>query len=358
MAEHLNLAELQEEARRRLPKMVYDYYVGGALDEITLAANRGAWTQVALRHRVLRGVGRRSLGTTVLGQPVSMPILIAPTAFQAMADPEGERATARAAAAAGTVMTLSSLSNHPVEEVCAQGARTWFQLYVYKDREATRALVARAEAAGCSALVFTVDAPVLGTREKDRRNRFTLPPGLRMGNLTADAHVALPGEAGDSGLAAYVHDQIDPDITWSTVEWLRSITSLPVVLKGVVHPEDARLAVQHGASALVVSNHGGRQLDGGAGTLELLPDVVDAVEGAIEVLVDGGVRRGSEVVKALALGARAVLVGRPVLWGLAADGQRGVSRVLELLRAELDETLALCGARAPQELSRDLILRR
>ncbi|MCB9792855.1 MAG: alpha-hydroxy-acid oxidizing protein [Alphaproteobacteria bacterium] len=354
----INLRELEAEARRRLPKMVFDYYVGGAFDETTLRANGEAYQRVALRHRVLRGVGRRSLETQLLGRPVSLPVALAPTAFQAMAHPDGELATARAAAEAGALMILSTMSNHPVEQVCAQGARVWFQLYVYRDREATRALVQRAEAAGCEALVFTVDAPVLGTREKDRRNRFALPPGLRLANLTADAHTALPSDVGDSGLAAYVHEQIDPDISWETLDWLRSITSLPVVLKGVVHPEDARLAVEHGASALVVSNHGGRQLDGGAGTLELLPEVVDAVEGRLEVLIDGSVRRGVDVAKALALGAQAVLIGRPVLWGLAWGGQDGVAHVLAQLRAELDETLALCGCACPAELGRGHLLMR
>lgn len=348
----INLDDLRALAKERLPPMVWDYYASGAFDERTLRDNEAAWGRLRLVHRVLRGVANRSLSTSVLGQPMALPILLAPTAMQAMAHPDGELASARAAAACGAVMVLSTLSNHPVEAVCAaHPGGVWFQLYVYKDRGATRDLVARAEAAGCRALVFTVDAPVLGTRERDRRNRFHLPEGLGFGNLPPAA--AMSGDKADSSLATYVRDQIDPGIGWSTLDWLQSLTKLPVVVKGVAHPDDARLAREHGARALIVSNHGGRQLDGGVPTAELLPDIVDAVD--CEVLVDGGLRRGGDVLRALALGARAVLIGRPVLWGLAADGEAGVRKTLDILRAELDETLALVGADDVQALSRSLI---
>lgn len=348
----INLDDFQALARERLPPMVWDYYASGAFDERTLRDNEAAWSRLRLIQRVLRGVGERRTDVELLGQRLALPVLVAPTAMQAMAHPDGELATARAARAAGTVMVLSTLSNHPVEAVCAaHPGGVWFQLYVYRDRGATRELVARAEAAGCRALVFTVDAPVLGTRERDRRNRFRLPEGLGFGNLPPSA--AMGKSEADSSLATYVRDQIDPDIGWETLDWLRGVTRLPVLVKGVGHPEDARLAREHGAAAVIVSNHGGRQLDGAVPTAELLAAVVDAA--GVDVLVDGGLRRGGDVLRALALGAKAVLVGRPVLWGLAVEGEAGVRRVLEILRAELDETLALVGARHPGELDRALI---
>lgn len=348
----IHLDDLRALAKERLPPMVWDYYAAGAFDERTLRDNEAAWGRLRLVQRVLNKVGVRELTTSVIGQKLSFPVLIAPTAMQAMAHPDGELATARAAARAGTVMVLSTLSNHPVEAVCAaHPGGVWFQLYVYKDRGATRELVARAEAAGCRALVFTVDAPVLGTRERDRRNRFRLPEGLGFGNLPPSA--AMGKDNADSSLASYVRDQLDPDIGWDTLDWLRGITTLPVVIKGVAHPDDAAQARARGAAAVIVSNHGGRQLDGAVPTAELLPAVVDAAGG--EVLVDGGLRRGGDVLRALALGAKAALVGRPVLWGLAVDGERGVDRVLATLRAELDETLALVGAANVHALSRALI---
>src|SRR5581483_1534195 len=246
----------------------------------------------------------------------AMPIVVAPTAFHRLADDEGEVATARAARTHGTILTLSTLSTRSLEDVCATGAAVWFQLYVYRDRGATRALVERAERAGCRALVLTVDAQVWGSRERDARNRFTLPAGLQCENLGGTALARVPADAEGSGLASYVTSLFDPALSWADVEWLASITRLPVVVKGIVHPDDARLAAEHGARAVVVSNHGGRQLDGAIATLDALPAVADAVHDRLEVLMDGGVRRGGDVVKALALGARAVGVGRPVLWGL------------------------------------------
>ncbi len=351
----LNLFEYQEAARRKLPRSVYDYYAGGSWDEVTLRRNRSCWHDLTLRYRVLRDVEKRDSSTTVLGQTVSSPVLIAPTAFQCMAHPDGEVATARAAAAVGTIMILSTLSNRPVEEVTtAASAPVWFQLYVYRDRGATRAVVERAEAAGCRAIVLTVDAQIWGHRERDARSGFRLPQGLRLSNLVADAR-KLPQNLEGSALAAYVGSMFDPSLCWKDVEWLRSVTRLPVVLKGIVHPDDARRAAREGVDAIVVSNHGGRQVDTAPATIEVLPQVVEAVDGACEILIDGGVRRGSDVVKALALGARAVAVGRPVLWGLAVAGQSGVEHVLTLLAAELDAVMGLCGATSPRELDRDLV---
>lgn len=352
----LNLRELEALARERLTAMAYDYYASGAHDERTLRENVEAWGRIAIHYRVLADVASRDLGSTVLGERVSMPVLVAPTAFHRLACHDGELATARAAGGAGTVMILSSLSNTRVEDVCAEATGpVWFQLYVYKDRGATEALVRRAEAAGARALVLTVDAPLLGRRERDVRNRFHLPPGLRVENMTAAGHGDVGEPEGDSGLAAYVAAKLDPALGWKDVAWLRSITKLPVLVKGLVRPDDARQAADTGASAIVVSNHGGRQLDGAPSTASVLGPIVDAVDGRIEVLVDGGVRRGSDVLRAVALGARAVLVGRPILWGLAVDGEAGARAVLETFREELDQALALAGCARIVDASRTLL---
>ena len=357
--EPLNVFELEAIARERLSPEAYDYYAGGAHDEVTLRENRAAYDRVSIAYRVLVDVSRRDLTTSVLGQPVAMPVLVAPTAFHRLATPEGELATARAAGAAGTVMTLSTLSTTRIEEVVAAASGpVWFQLYVYRDRGATEGLVRRAEAAGCRALVLTVDAPLLGRRERDVRNRFRLPPGLAVANLLPEGYGEMPPAAADSGLAAYVASFLDPALTWRDVAWLRSITELPVLVKGIIRPDDALRAAEAGAAGVVVSNHGGRQLDTSPATLDVLPEIVDALTAhghRIEVLMDGGVRRGTDILKALALGARAVLVGRPVLWGLAADGEAGALSVLRLLRDELDLAMALAGAPTVAGITRDLV---
>jgi 4-hydroxymandelate oxidase len=359
--EPINIFELEARARERMELQSFDYYASGAHDEVTLRANRAAFERLAIAYRVLVDVSRRDLATTVLGMPVSMPMLVAPTAFHCLATPEGEVATARAAGAAGTVMILSTLSTRPVEAVVAAASGpVWFQLYVYRDRGATAALVRRAEAAGCRALVLTVDAPLLGRRERDVRNRFRLPPGLSVANMLPEGYGDLPPVDADSGLAAYVAALLDPSLSWKDVAWLRSITELPVVVKGIVRPDDALRAAEVGAAGLVVSNHGGRQLDTAPATLDVLPEIADALAAhghAIELLLDGGVRRGTDVLKALALGARAVLLGRAVLWGLAADGEAGAAYVLRLLRDELDLAMALAGAPTVKEITRDLVRR-
>jgi 4-hydroxymandelate oxidase len=355
--ELINLFDFEEAARDRLDPMAFDYYAAGAHDEITVCDNHAAYDRLRLRYRVLRGVGERDLSTTLLGGRLQMPVLAAPTAFQRMAHPDGELATARACGVAGTAMILSTLSTTRLEDVTAAATGpVWFQLYVYRDRTATSDLVHRARDAGCQAIVLTVDAPLLGTRERDIRNRFHLPEGLALENLTAEGMRGVPVEPGGSGLAAYVASLLDPSLDWETVAWLRSLSDLPVLVKGIVHPDDARLAVEHGASGVVVSNHGGRQLDTASATIEALPDVAQVVDGRVPVLVDGGIRRGTDVVKALALGANAVAVGRPILWGLAAGGEAGAAKVLRILRDELDLALALCGCTTPDELSRDLVV--
>jgi 4-hydroxymandelate oxidase len=355
--EAVNLFELEAAAREKLSRESFDYYASGAQDEVTLRENRAAYDRISLAYRVLVDVSRRDMTTTVLGQPVAMPVLVAPTAFQRLAHPEGELATVRAAGAAGTVMILSTLSNTPLEEVVAAASGpVWFQLYVYRDRTTTEGLVRRAELAGCQAIVLTADAPVIGRRERDVRNRFHLPPGLAAANLLPVGYGDLPPSATDSGLAAYVSALIDPSLSWRDIAWLRSITRLPLVIKGIVRPDDALRAAEAGAAGVIVSNHGGRQLDTAPATIEVLPEIAEALRGSpVEVFVDGGVRRGTDIVKALALGARAVLVGRPVLWGLAAGGEAGAAAALGLLRNELDLAMALAGAPTVADITRDLV---
>jgi 4-hydroxymandelate oxidase len=303
---------------------------------------------------VLVDVADRDTSTTVLGTPVAFPILVAPTAMQRMAHREGELATSRACAEAGTVMVLSTIASSTIEDVAAAApeAPRWFQLYVHRDRGLTAELVERAVVAGYRALVLTVDTPVLGIRDRDSRNRFSAPPGVGLSNVGARF---LPEVGpGDSGLAAYVRAQQDPAVTWKDVEWLRSLSDLPIVLKGILTAEDAALAAEAEVDGVAVSNHGGRQLDGTIAALDALPEVVDA-SGPCEVYVDGGVRRGSDVLKALALGARAVMVGRPVLWGLAAEGVAGVRRVLRLLAQDLDVCMAIAGCRSVDDITPDLV---
>ena len=351
----LNIADYARAARAKLSQGVLDYYEGGALDEITLGENTAGWERLKLYYHVLAGVGDRDLTTTVLGQKISMPICVAPTAFHRLACAEGEIAAARAAKAAGTLFILSSLSNTAMEAVLPEaGSPSWFQLYIYRDREITRALVQRAEAAGAEAIVLTVDAPGLGTRERDMRNRFTLPDGLRVENLSPLGKGKMPDVSG-SGLAAYVRDNFKSDLSFDDLDWLCASTKLPVVVKGVCRADDAKRIAEHGAKAIVVSNHGGRQLDTAPATCEVLPHVVDLVGERCEIYVDGGVRRGSDVLKAIALGARAVLVGRPVLWGLTVEGEQGALAVLNIFRRELDEAMLLCGCTTLADINRSLL---
>jgi 4-hydroxymandelate oxidase len=352
----INFGELEALARAVLPRMAYDYYAGGANDEITLRENRAAFERIAMMPRVLVDVSVRDLSTTVLGELVSMPILIAPVAFQALAHPDGEVATTKAAGAAKTVMILSTLATTSIEETMAMATGpVWFQLYVFKDRDITSSLVKRAEAAGCKAIVWTVDVPLLGKRERDIRNRFTLPEHLTAKNLWPAGLERLPKSVGSSGLSPYIASLFDPALTWKDIEWLAGMTKLPVLVKGILRADDALRAVRHGASGLIVSNHGARQLDTTPPTISVLPEIVDAVAGAVEVYVDGGIRRGTDVLKAIAYGARAGLVGRPILWGLAVGGKAGVKSVLELLRGELDLAMALSGCPRLASVSRDLV---
>jgi len=352
----LNLHELEAQAKAALSQLAWDYYASGADDERCVRRNVDAYEKILLHYRVLVDVAHRDLSTTVLGERIALPIAVAPTAFHKLAHPDGELATVRGAGEAGTLFILSTLSNTAVEEVVAAATGpVWFQLYIYKDRGATEALVRRVEAAGCRALVVTVDAPLLGRRERDVRNRFALPHGLGVENLHAAGYAQVTAPAADSGLAAYFADLLDPALTWDAIDWLRSITRLPVLVKGVVRAADAVRAIEHGAAGVVVSNHGGRQLDASPATIDVLPRIAEALAGRGELLLDGGLRRGADVIKAVALGARAVLIGRPVLWGLAAAGQAGVAGVLAMLRRELDLAMALCGCANVASMTRDLV---
>jgi 4-hydroxymandelate oxidase len=340
-----NLFDLETLAHDRLSVGAFDYIAGGADDELTVRRNRADFERIALRPRYMVDVSKIDTATSVLGDPISLPVLLAPAAGHRLCCPDGELATARAAMHAGTAMILSTLSTVSMEEVAQAGnAPLWFQLYVYRDREITRQLVQRAEAAGYKALCLTVDVPVIGNRERDLRNSFSFPREYPFANfLDLDLETMPTVGVVGSTLSAYVASKWDPSITWHDFEWFRSITKLPIVLKGILTAEDARLAVEHGASAIIVSNHGGRQLDGVLSGIAALPEVVETVDGRIEVLVDGGIRRGTDVLKALALGARAVLVGRPYMFALAVEGEAGVQRMLEILRQELVTAMALTG---------------
>jgi 4-hydroxymandelate oxidase len=352
-AEPLNVWDYERLARERLGPGAWSYFAGGADDEQTLRWNLEAYGRWQLRPRVLCDVSEVGTETTVLGTPVSLPVLVAPVAFHRLAHPGGEAATARAAAAAGTVLCLSTIATASPAEVAAAapGAPRWFQLYVFKDDGLTTALVEQAVEAGFSALVLTADTPYLGRREGPLRTRFAIPDEIRV--------PAVDAARGDlEPFALHEHFALfSPSVSWRDVERLAAASKLPVVVKGLLTAEDARLACEHGAAGIAVSNHGGRQLDGVPATLDALPEVAEAVEGRAEIYLDGGIRRGTDVVKALALGARATLAGRAVLWGLAVGGEDGVRHVLELLRAEFELALALLGCTSPDEIRREHVTR-
>jgi 4-hydroxymandelate oxidase len=354
----INLADIETRAKAVLPRAAADYFEGGSEDEVTLRANRAAFEALALRPRYLVDVSKRSLATSVLGTDIALPVLLAPTGFQQLAHPEGELATARAAHQAGTIMVLSTFSTVSLEDVQrATPGPKWFQLYVHRDRGLTQNLVERAHAAGYTALVLTVDVPVLGRRERDIRNGFALPPSLRVANFEVGESEQLHDAGQESALAQFHRGLREPSFTWKDVDWLATLSPLPILLKGVLRGDDAKASLDHGIKGIIVSNHGGRQLDGAISGIRALPDVVDHVAGRCEVLVDGGVRRGTDIVKGLALGAKAVLIGRPMIWGLAWGGAPGVEAVLQILADEFDTAMALCGACSPAQLTEDLVMR-
>lgn len=358
------VGDLRMLARRRLPKMIYEFVDGGSDGEVTVAANRAAIDGVQFDPRYLSDVSGRDVSTTVLDQRVALPFLLAPAGLATVVHPEGELAAARAAGRAGTVFVVSTASGHSLEAIGeAATGPLWFQLYLWKDERVIGELLDRAAGTGCSALVLTIDVPVVGKRERDLRNGMSLPPRIRMRGavdaswrwrwlrgLVTGPEITFANltdfTTGDSAasIGAYVDRELnDPTATWERVDWLRRRWSGPLVVKGVMSAHDAGEAVRRGADAVYVSNHGGRQLDSLPGTFAVLPEIVDAVDGRAEVLVDGGVRRGADVVKAKALGATAALGGRPWFFGLAADGEAGVDRMLDIIRSEIDRTLALVG---------------
>ena len=340
--EPINLNDYETLAQTRMDPSAWDFYQGGSDDEVTLRANRTAFERIRLRPRMLVDVSNLDLSTTVLGTPVSMPVIVAPTAYHCLAHPDGECATAQGAGMARTLMTASTFSTRSLEEIAKVATGPlWFQLYTYRTPELSEMVVRRAEAAGYRAIVLTADLPRLGNRERDIRNNFTLPPHLQLANFAGidlDDYIAVPY-----------------NLTWDSLDWLRTITSLPILVKGILTAEDAQIALDRGVSGIIVSNHGGRQLDTTLTGIEALHEIVEAVAGRCEVYVDGGIRRGTDVLKALALGARAVLVGRPVLWGLAVNGAEGVRHVLELLRAEFELTMALSGRPTLESIDRSLV---
>ncbi|MCC6793143.1 MAG: alpha-hydroxy-acid oxidizing protein [Thermomicrobiales bacterium] len=336
MAGPVNLLEYEAIARGVMSRPMFDFVVGGSQDEVTLRANRESFNRWRLVPRVLTGVDSPSLATTVLGEHVSLPVLVSPMGLHRVAHAEGELASAAGAQRAGTIFCFGVASSTAIEEVAAVAGRWWFQLYLLTDRGRSLEHVRRAEQAGASAIVLTVDVAVRGRREADERNRFGLPPGVTMPNLIPVGHA--DDAPGYPVLAAW-----DKAITWRDLEWLVNETNLPVVVKGVLAPEDAHLAIEHGAKAVIVSNHGGRQLDSAIASLDALPAIAEMIGDRGEVYLDGGVRRGVDVIKALALGARAVMIGRPVMYGLAAGGEDGVVHIFDLLRQELTTDLILAG---------------
>jgi 4-hydroxymandelate oxidase len=355
--EPVNLMEYESRARERMDAAAYDYIAGASCDECTLAENRRAFERLWIRPRMLVDVSHVDMRASVLGVPIAQPILLAPTALNRLAHPDGELAAARAAGAAATIMVASTVATYTLEEIAAAATGPlFFQLYMCKDRGVTRELVERATKAGYRALVLTVDLPYLGRRERDVRRAFTLPQGVSIRNFeSGDYELAAAHTLRDATFDQHARYLFDPSVTWDVIGWLRSISPLPVLVKGVLTPDDAREAIDHGVDGIIVSNHGGRQLDGVEPTIVALPRVAEAVDGRVELLVDGGIRRGTDVLKALALGARAVLIGRAYLYGLAVGGEAGVRHVLDLLRGELELAMALSGRPSLAHIDRALV---
>jgi L-lactate dehydrogenase (cytochrome) len=370
-----NIEDLRQLARRRLPRALFDFVDGGAQDEVTLRANQSDFQKLALRPRVLTDVARRDQSVTVLGQKLEQPLILAPTGGPGMLWPNGAVAAAQAADQAGVGFCLSTMSTSTIEDVSqAVGRPIWFQLYVMRDRGLAKSMIERAKAAGCAALVLTVDLALQGQRDRDVHNGLTIPLKMRPSTLVdfvlhpgwvwrffTGPKVTLANFVGSGHgkdmftIAEFVNSQFDQSVTWRDIEWAKSLWGGPLALKGILNPEDASLAADHGVDAIIVSNHGGRQLDGVRSAISALPDVVEAVDDRIEVILDGGVRRGTDVMKALALGAKACMIGRPFLYGLASMGSAGVSRALAILRDELDVGLALVGRASVRDLDRSVL---
>lgn len=373
-----NVADLRAIARRRVPRAFFEYADRGSYDESTLRENRRALDRLQLRQRVMQDVDNRSLATTILGAPVSMPLAIAPTGLTGLQHGSGEIHGARAATEAGIPFCLSTMSICSIEQVrAACDTPFWFQIYVMRDRGFTRELIRRARAAQCSALMLTADLTVQGQRHREIKNGLSVPPKVTLRNLLDIASKPrwvwnvlkapsrsfgnLEGRIGGADslttLAQWIASQFDPTLNWDDLAWIREEWPGKLIVKGILDPEDARLAVQHGVDAIVVSNHGGRQLDGAPGTIDVLPAIVDAIQGRTEVLFDSGITSGQDLFKALALGARAGLIGKAFLYGLGANGQQGVTQAIELIRRELSVTMALTGQRDATQITRDVIWR-
>jgi len=348
----VNIYEYEALAKERLPPAEHDFIAGGATDEITLRRTRAAFDAIMLRPRMLVDISQPNLSTTVLGQPIAFPILVDPAGGHGRAHADGELATVRAAGALGTLLLLSSGSTYRLEEV-AQAATgpIWFQQYLYRDREITQRMAHRAQEAGYSGLCLTLDSTVRAKRERNIRNQYSSPSSPNYEGLEVSENAWQMSSDAPRG----VNNLIDRAATWPYVEWLAAHTPLPLVVKGIMTAEDARLCAEHGVKALIVSNHGARQLDTTFASIEVLPEVVDAVQGQCEVYLDGGIRRGTDVLKALALGARAVLIGRPLFWGLAVDGEMGVQAVLKMLRDELEMAMGMCGRPTIASIDRSLL---
>ncbi|MGH2728991.1 MAG: alpha-hydroxy acid oxidase [Actinomycetota bacterium] len=340
----VRLDDFEALAKERMEPAAYDYYAGGAADEITLADNVDAFRRFRLRPRVLVDISGLDPSTTMLGERVAMPVGVTPTALQTLANPEGEVATARAAAEAGVLFGLSSISGRALEDVGSVAGPQWFQLYVHKDKGVAKALLERAVAAGFKAIVLTVDLPVPGYRERELRSGLQLQEGA-FGNF---AELATHGLK----LLDVIEGVVNPSLTWDDLEWIRSVVDLPLLIKGILTAEDAAIAVDNGVAGIVVSNHGGRQLDRVSASIDVLEEVVDAAAGRCEVYLDGGVRRGTDVLVALALGARGVFIGRPFLYALAAGGQEGVAHALKLIKLEVANAMALLGTPTVNDVTR------
>jgi 4-hydroxymandelate oxidase len=349
------VADFEAAARERVPHMAWEYLSGGAGDENSVRWNREAFERIRLFPRVLVDVSRLDTGIELFGQTLPFPILLAPVAAQRLFHPEGEVAAARGAAIAGATFISSTLASTSIEEIAAaaQGP-LWFQLYVQPDRGYTRELIARAEAAGCRALCVTVDTPVVGARNREARAQFVLPPGMGYPNLDG-LPTAISANSHRPGEGDVYSTLLSSDLTWIDVEWLLSFAKVPVLLKGILHPDDADRAIKTGVAGLIVSNHGGRNLDTVPATLDALPAVAERVAGRVPLLADGGIRRGTDVLKCLALGANAVLIGRPYLYGLAVAGDEGVARVVNILRGEFEMAMALVGCPSIGGINRSIL---
>ncbi|MGB6117982.1 MAG: alpha-hydroxy acid oxidase [Mesorhizobium sp.] len=375
----LTIADLKERARRRVPRMFFDYADSGAWTESTYRANEEDFGKIKLRQRVLVDMTDRTLESTMIGEKVSMPVALAPTGLTGMQHPDGEILAAQAAEAFGVPFTLSTMSICSIEDVAENtGKPFWFQLYVMRDRDFVYNLIDRAKAANCSALVLTLDLQILGQRHKDIRNGLSTPPKFTLDHIFQVATRPqwafgmlgtkrrtfrnIVGHAKNvtdlSSLSAWTAEQFDPRLSWDDVEWIKKRWGGKLILKGVLDAEDARMAAKTGADAIIVSNHGGRQLDGAPSSISVLPEIVEAVDGKVEVHMDGGIRSGQDVLKALCLGAQGTFIGRPFLYGLGAGGREGVTEALSIIRRELDTTLALCGKRDIRDAGPDMLYRR